>query len=317
MITLACTGGIGSGKSYICKIFSAMGVPVYDSDSRTKALYDDDPQLRSALVDLLGRDILMGGGGEAVAGARACDSANAVPNARINRRAMAAKIFGNPSLMKKVKELVYPAVIKDFTKWKFQFEDSVHNTANFVTGGQSGSNSDNVVTGGQSGINSDNVATGRQSGSNSDNVATGRQSRSNSDNVATGRQSGSNSDNVATGGQSGSNSEDVATGRQSGSNVASAPPFVIFESAIILENPDVLVVADKVLTISSPLEIRINRVKKRDGGTDEEIRARLNSQWTDKQREARADFVIVSDNKTALLPQVENVYVKLTSPVTD
>src|SRR5574344_3011362 len=315
MIPLACTGGIGSGKSYICKIFSAMGVPVYDSDSRTKALYDDDPQLRSALVDLLGRDILMGGGGEAVAGARACDSANAVSNAsvrnsgnavsgaracdsgnavpvaRINRRAMAAKIFGNPSLMKKVKELVYPAVIKDFTKWKFQFEDSVHNTANFVTGGQSGSNSDNVVTGGQSGINSDNVATGRQSGSNSDNVATG--------------------------GQSGSNSEDVATGRQSGSNVASAPPFVIFESAIILENPDVLVVADKVLTISSPLEIRINRVKKRDGGTDEEIRARLNSQWTDKQREARADFVIVSDNKTALLPQVENVYVKLTSPVTD
>src|SRR5574344_2271569 len=302
MIPLACTGGIGSGKSYICKIFSAMGVPVYDSDSRTKALYDDDPQLRSALVDLLGRDILMGGGGEAVAGARACDSANAVSNAsvrnsgnavsgaracdsgnavpvaRINRRAMAAKIFGNPSLMKKVKELVYPAVIKDFTKWKFQFEDSVHNTANFVTGGQSGSNSDNVVTGGQSGINSDNVATGRQSGSNS---------------------------------------EDVATGRQSGSNVASAPPFVIFESAIILENPDVLVVADKVLTISSPLEIRINRVKKRDGGTDEEIRARLNSQWTDKQREARADFVIVSDNKTALLPQVENVYVKLTSPVTD
>src|SRR5574344_534012 len=292
-----------------------MGVPVYDSDSRTKALYDEDPQLRSALVDLLGRDILMGGGGEAVAGARACDSANAVSNAsvrnsgnavsgaracnsgnavpvaRINRRAMAATIFGNPSLMKKVKELVYPAVIKDFTKWKFQFEDSVHNTANFVTGGQSGSNSDNVVTGGQSGINSDNVATGRQSGSNSDNVATG--------------------------GQSGSNSENVATGRQSGSNVASAPPFVIFESAIILENPDVLVVADKVLTISSPLEIRINRVKKRDGGTDEEIRARLNSQWTDKQREARADFVIVSDNKTALLPQVENVYVKLTSPVTD
>jgi dephospho-CoA kinase len=289
MITLACTGGIGSGKSYICKIFSAMGVPVYDSDSRTKALYDEDPQLRSALVDLLGRDILMGGGGEAVAGARACDSGNAVSNAsvrdsgnavhcaracdsanavsgaRINRRAMAAKIFGNPSLMKKVKELVYPAVIKDFTKWKFQFEDSVHNTANFVTGGQSGSNSDNVAT-----------------------------SR-----------------------QSGSNSEDVVTGRQSGSNVTSAPPFVIFESAIILENPDVLVVADKVLTISSPLNVRIERVKLRDGGTDEEIKARLNNQWTDEQREARADFVIVSDNKTALLPQVENVYVKLTSPVTD
>lgn len=239
MITLACTGGIGSGKSYICKIFSAMGIPVYDSDSRTKALYDEDPQLRSALADLLGRDILMGGGGEAVAGARACDSANAVPGARINRRAMAAKIFGNPSLMKKVKELVYPAVIKDFTKWKSQFEDAAHDAA------------------------------------------------------------------------------DIATGGQSDSNVASAPPFVIFESAIILENPDVLAITDKILTISSPLNVRIERVKVRDGGTDEEIKARLNNQWTDEQREARADFVIVSDNKTALLPQVENVYVKLTSPVAD
>ena len=265
MITLACTGGIGSGKSYICKIFSAMGVPVYDSDSRTKALYDEDPQLRSALVDLLGRDILMGGGDEAVAGARACDSANAVPGARINRRAMAAKIFGNPSLMKKVKELVYPAVIKDFTKWKSQFENAAHNAADIVTGGQSGNSSDDV----------------------------------------------------ATGGQSGSNSDDVATGGQSGSNVASAPPFVIFESAIILENPDVLAITDKILTISSPLNVRIERVKVRDGGTDEEIKARLNNQWTDEQREARADFVIVSDNKTALLPQVENVYVKLTSPVAD
>ena len=58
-------------------------------------------------------------------------------------------------------------------------------------------------------------------------------------------------------------------------------------------------------------------MKVRDGGTDEEIKARLNNQWTDEQREALADFVIVSDNKTALLPQVENVYVKLTSPVTD
>lgn len=240
MITLACTGGIGSGKSYICKIFSAMGVPVYDSDSRTKALYDEDPQLRSALVDLLGREILT----DANADANAHANSNATANAnkvnvtackseithgdkpscsfveRINRRAMAVKIFGNPSLMKKMKEIVYPAVIKDFTKWKNQFEDSAQGAAGVV-------------------------------------------------------------------------------------------PFVIFESAIILENPDALSIADKILTISSPLNIRIERVKQRDGGTDEEIKARLNNQWTDEQREAKADFVIVSDNKSALLPQVENVYNRL------
>jgi dephospho-CoA kinase len=246
MITLACTGGIGSGKSYICRIFSAMSVPVYDSDSRTKALYDEDTQLRGALVDLLGKEILTGGNEVGVAaGSEAGIAADAVTagteavagigagTARINRRAMAGKIFGNPSLMKKLKELVYPAVIKDFTKWKSQFEDATRNSAN------------------------------------------------------------------------------LATCIQSDNNVVSAPPFVIFESAIILENPDVLAVAEKVLTVSSPLEVRVERIRLRDGGTDLEIQARINNQWTDEQREAMADFVIVSDNKTALLPQVENVYNKV------
>src|SRR5574344_1980412 len=253
MITLACTGGIGSGKSYICRIFSAMGVPVYDSDSRTKALYDEDPQLRGALVDLLGKDILTGGG-EAVAADAAGNEAGIAADAdtagteavagigagtaRINRRAMAGKIFGNPSLMKKLKELVYPAVIKDFTKWKSQFEAATRNSANLATCIQSDSSSHNL-----------------------------------------------------------------ATRIQSDNNVASTPPFVIFESAIILENPDVLAVAEKVLTVSSPLEVRVERIRLRDGGTDLEIQARINNQWTDEQREAMADFVIVSDNKAALLPQ--------------
>ena len=216
MITLACTGGIGSGKSYVCKIFSAMGVPVYDSDSRTKALYDEDPQLRSALVE------------------------------RTNGRAMAAKIFGNPSLMKKMKEIVYPAVIRDFTKWKNQFEDSVHGSAG--------------------------VATDRYSAHGI---------------------------------------SDFIIQRCITQGTARVVPFVIFESAIILENPDVLSIADKILTISSPQNVRIERVKQRDGGTDEEIKARLNNQWTDEQREAKADFVIVSDNKTPLLPQAESVYNEL------
>jgi len=234
MITLACTGGIGSGKSYICKIFSAMGVPVYDSDSRTKALYDEDQQLRSALVDLLGREIISG------------DKSSCSFVERINRRAMAAKIFGNPSLMKKMKEIVYPAVIRDFTKWKNQFEDSVHGSAG--------------------------VATDRYSAHGI---------------------------------------SDFIIDRCITQGTARVVPFVIFESAIILENPDVLSIADKILTISSPQNVRIERVKQRDGGTDEEIKARLNNQWTDEQREAKADFVIVSDNKTPLLPQAESVYNEL------
>ncbi|HIZ85209.1 MAG TPA: dephospho-CoA kinase, partial [Candidatus Coprenecus stercoravium] len=49
MRTLAVTGGIGSGKSYVVRMFSALGVPVYDADSRTKELYDGNAVLLQSL----------------------------------------------------------------------------------------------------------------------------------------------------------------------------------------------------------------------------------------------------------------------------
>ena len=51
--TLGCTGGIGSGKSYISRIFEKMGYPVYFSDDRAKLLYDTDPLLLRQMVQLL------------------------------------------------------------------------------------------------------------------------------------------------------------------------------------------------------------------------------------------------------------------------
>ena len=43
--TLGCTGGIGSGKSYVSRIVGKLGYPVYFSDDRAKMLYDTDPFL--------------------------------------------------------------------------------------------------------------------------------------------------------------------------------------------------------------------------------------------------------------------------------
>ena len=51
ILTLGLTGGIGSGKSYIAELLTARGIPVYDSDARAKALYDEDPVLRQALIE--------------------------------------------------------------------------------------------------------------------------------------------------------------------------------------------------------------------------------------------------------------------------
>lgn len=51
ILTLGLTGGIGSGKSYIAELLTARGISVYDSDARAKALYDEDPVLRQALIE--------------------------------------------------------------------------------------------------------------------------------------------------------------------------------------------------------------------------------------------------------------------------
>ena len=57
MKTLVITGGIGSGKSAVCRHFASKGIPVYDSDSRTRQLYDSDRDLVSRISRALGTDI--------------------------------------------------------------------------------------------------------------------------------------------------------------------------------------------------------------------------------------------------------------------
>jgi dephospho-CoA kinase len=194
MKVLACTGGIGSGKTYICKIFMKMGIPVYFSDDKTKELYDRDKELMNGMIDLLGGDI--------------------IENGRLNRERVARKIFSNPMLLYNVEKLVHPAVVRDFCNWK----------------------------------------------------------------------------------------EDIMMSGQ-------IPPFVIFESAIILEKPYVRsAIADKILTISAPIDVRVERIMKRDSVNETEARRRLDLQWDDKKREAESDFIIFAGSSMALLPQIEDVY---------
>ena len=61
-MTLVVTGGIGSGKSLVCSMFADKGIPVYDSDSRTKSLYDSVPGLSARISSALGTDVTTPGG---------------------------------------------------------------------------------------------------------------------------------------------------------------------------------------------------------------------------------------------------------------
>ena len=68
-------------------------------------------------------------------------------------------------------------------------------------------------------------------------------------------------------------------------------PFIIYESAILFESGGDQK-CDKIITVTAPEAIRIERVIGRDSTTKEQVLQRMNSQWTDAQRIAKSDFVI-------------------------
>ena len=99
MKTVILTGGMGSGKTAVASYLKGRGVPVYDSDARTKSLYDRDPSLVPALekeLDTPLRD--------------ACG--------RLDRKKLASLIFSDLSAKARLESLVYPAVLADFRRWK-------------------------------------------------------------------------------------------------------------------------------------------------------------------------------------------------------
>ena len=103
---ILCTGGIGSGKSVVVRLFRELGVPSYDCDRAAKELYDRDPQLLAEVVALCGEGVLDAEG-------------------RLDRAALARRIFGDAALLAALEDRVHPAVIRDFEQWKAQQESSL------------------------------------------------------------------------------------------------------------------------------------------------------------------------------------------------
>ena len=98
MLRIGITGGIGSGKTTASRVFQALGVPVYDADTRARWLMEHDAGLHRQLV--------------AAFGPIAFDSAG-----RLNRPALARAVFGQPVLLARLNALVHPLVGQDFAHW--------------------------------------------------------------------------------------------------------------------------------------------------------------------------------------------------------
>ncbi len=92
------TGGIGSGKTYVCNIIKAMGYPVYDCDSAAKKLMVESIQIIRSLTDIIG-------------------AAAYLEDGTLNKVVIAQFLFKNQDNANKINAIVHPVVKEDFLQW--------------------------------------------------------------------------------------------------------------------------------------------------------------------------------------------------------
>jgi len=188
MIQVGVTGGIGSGKTLVCKVFEKLGIPVYHADLEARRLMEEDQALMERIVELFGEEAYLGGA--------------------LNRRYLAASVFGNSERLGDLNALVHPVVRKDYERWLDE----------------------------QTGV-----------------------------------------------------------------------PYVVEEAAILYESGASRWM-DLVVMVYAPERLRISRVMARDGVEEKTIRKRMTYQLDDEEKKARADLIIVNDEKERLLPQILEVH---------
>lgn len=187
MISIAITGGIGSGKSYVANLLKAYGIPIYNSDDEAKRLMLSDEAIRRDLVALLGEEVYQ--------------------DNRLNKSLLASYLFADSENATRINSIVHPRVKADFRRWL-----------------------------------------------------------------------------------SGHRHEDVAG----------------LECAILYE-AGFKDTVDYVVTVFAPEALRIERTMKRDGTTEEQVRARMAAQMDDEEKLRRADFVIYTDGRVPLEKQLSDL----------
>lgn len=97
MISIAITGGIGSGKSYVSALLEERGIPVYNADNEAKRLTLSDEGIRKGLTKLLGEAVYLDG--------------------QLNKPLLASYLFASPEHAREVNGIIHPQVKADFRRW--------------------------------------------------------------------------------------------------------------------------------------------------------------------------------------------------------
>lgn len=180
------TGGIGSGKTTVAKMFNKLGIPIYVSDVEAKKIMITNNSVISSIKALFGND--------------------AYTDGMLNRVFIANKVFDNKELLEQLNRIVHPAVKEDFTRWC----------------------------------------------------------------------------------------------------QAQEAPYIIKESAILFESGGAQE-CDLIITVTAPIEERINRVAERDATTRAEIEKRINNQLSDEEKIVQSDYVINNILLAETVDQVKNI----------
>lgn len=99
-VKLGVTGGIGSGKTSVCKVFNVLGIPVFSADLEAKEIMDNDDRVVRRIKSIVGKNIYIDGS--------------------LDRNELAAIIFNDNSILEKVNSLVHPIVFENFKKWELK-----------------------------------------------------------------------------------------------------------------------------------------------------------------------------------------------------
>lgn len=97
MLKVGITGGIGSGKSLVCRVFETLGIPVFYADTEAKQLMETDALLVAGIKQLFGDDIYQSG--------------------KLDRAKVSSIVFNNPVKLEQLNALVHPATIQYGKKW--------------------------------------------------------------------------------------------------------------------------------------------------------------------------------------------------------
>ncbi|MCB9246161.1 MAG: dephospho-CoA kinase [Flavobacteriales bacterium] len=190
-LKIGITGGIGAGKTTVCKIFEQLGVPVYYADVRAKELMHEQDDLKKKIRQAFGWD--------------AYDKKE-----ELNRPYLAKIVFNDPRQLSILNQIVHPAVFDDYNRW--------------------------VTEQSKSGI-----------------------------------------------------------------------PYSVKEAALLIESGSYKQL-DKIIVITCPIDLRIERIMKRDHLRREEVLKRMENQLSDRERLDHADCVIRNGSNNSLILQVMELH---------